>query len=77
MAFGTIFSLDMKALPVTISWLWSRFILKLSVCLFVRRFSQPWYQLQHLHLALSLAFGFYLMPIEFGFELFMLIRDIN
>ena len=48
--FCTIFSLDMKALPVTISWLWSRFILKLSVK-FVRKFSQKLHKMQNLFLA--------------------------
>ena len=50
MAFGTIFSQDMKTLPVTISWLWSRFILKLSVK-FVRKFPQKLHKMQNLFLA--------------------------
>ena len=49
-AFCMIFSLDMKSLPVTISWLWSRFILKLSVN-FVRKFSQKLHKMQNLFLA--------------------------
>ena len=44
-AFCTIFSLDMKALPVTISWLWSRFIIKLSLK-FVQTFSENLYKIQ-------------------------------
>ena len=30
-----------------------------------------------LHLTHSLAFGIYLVPIEFGLDWFMLIKDIN
>ena len=45
-----IFSLDMKALPVIISWLWSRFIIRLSVK-FVQKFSENLYKIQVLFLA--------------------------
>ena len=56
---------------MTISWLWSRFILKLSVKFFPQIFSES-IQDTEIIFSMYLAYALYLMPIEFVVNLLML-----